>query len=152
MKEQDARQEPHTILKLRIDWSELDLFGHVNNVAFFKYLQSARVNFWDTIGLTAGPDKDGIGPMLAHSACKFSKPLFYPGDIEIKTFVEFSKTSSFGLVHCIYDSQGELAATGNDVMVMYNFYKDHKTPMQDWLRLKLEEFGWQNNGDLRSKG
>ena len=30
-----------TQITLRIDWSELDLFGHVNNVAFHKYAQTA---------------------------------------------------------------------------------------------------------------
>lgn len=32
-------------IKLRIDWSDLDGYGHVNNVSIIKYLQSARVNF-----------------------------------------------------------------------------------------------------------
>jgi acyl-CoA thioesterase FadM len=27
------------IVNIAIDWAELDLFGHVNNVAFFRYLQ-----------------------------------------------------------------------------------------------------------------
>jgi acyl-CoA thioester hydrolase len=26
-------------LQLRLDWSELDYFGHVNNVSFFKYIR-----------------------------------------------------------------------------------------------------------------
>lgn len=41
-----------TELQLRIDWSELDYFQHVNNVAFFKYIQASRVNYWDIIGLS----------------------------------------------------------------------------------------------------
>ena len=30
------------ILTLRIDWSELDLLGHVNNVAISRYFQAGR--------------------------------------------------------------------------------------------------------------
>ena len=33
-----------THISLRIDWSELDLFGHVNNIAFHKYAQTARLH------------------------------------------------------------------------------------------------------------
>jgi len=33
-------------LPIRIDWSEMDLFGHVNNVMYFKYIQASRVNYW----------------------------------------------------------------------------------------------------------
>ena len=35
-------------LHLRIDWSEMDVFGHVNNVMFMKYVQAARVHYWET--------------------------------------------------------------------------------------------------------
>jgi hypothetical protein len=38
-------------LELRIDWSEIDLFGHVNNLAILKYIQAARVNYLEKIGL-----------------------------------------------------------------------------------------------------
>lgn len=36
-----------TELNLRIDWSELDLFGHVNNVMYAKYMQASRVHFME---------------------------------------------------------------------------------------------------------
>ena len=39
------------ILTLRVDWSEMDLFGHINNVMYAKYIQSARVNFVEKIGI-----------------------------------------------------------------------------------------------------
>ncbi len=38
-------------LDLRIDWSEIDLFGHVNNLAILKYVQAARVNYLELIDL-----------------------------------------------------------------------------------------------------
>jgi len=30
-------------LALRIDWSDIDQFGHVNNVLIIRYVQSARI-------------------------------------------------------------------------------------------------------------
>ena len=38
-------------VELRIDWSDLDTYKHVNNVMFMKYQQSGRVNFWEASGL-----------------------------------------------------------------------------------------------------
>ena len=29
------------IFKCRIDWSDLDLLGHVNNIAFSRFIQAA---------------------------------------------------------------------------------------------------------------
>jgi acyl-CoA thioesterase FadM len=34
---------------MRIDWIEIDLFGHINKLAIMKYVQAARVISW-TIG------------------------------------------------------------------------------------------------------
>jgi acyl-CoA thioesterase FadM len=38
-------------LELRIDWSDIDLFGHINNLAILRYVQAARVNYLEIIGL-----------------------------------------------------------------------------------------------------
>lgn len=51
-------------LPLRIDWSELDLFGHVNNVAYFKYIQASRVNYWELSGLAASFTGSRLGTVL----------------------------------------------------------------------------------------
>jgi acyl-CoA thioester hydrolase len=88
-------------LQLRLDWSEMDLFGHINNVMFFKYVQASRVNFWEQIGLMSDYYKDKIGPILVSSGCQWQKPLFYPDNIAIEVRVEFIKTTSIGLHHRI---------------------------------------------------
>ena len=38
-----------TKLDLRIDWSEIDSFGHINNIAIMKYIQAARVNYLESV-------------------------------------------------------------------------------------------------------
>lgn len=96
---------PATELKLRIDWSEMDLFGHVNNVAFMKYIQAARVNYWESIGLTQIHTSLNKGPMLAQTTCTFLQPLYYPGQISIETSLAFIKNSSFGLTHRILNEK-----------------------------------------------
>ncbi|MDZ4759093.1 MAG: acyl-CoA thioesterase [Bacteroidota bacterium] len=123
-----------TTLTLRIDWSELDLFGHVNNVAFMKYVQAARVNYWEQIGLYKYYTERKHGPMLASTYCEFKKPLFYPGDIMIHSQMEFIKNSSFGIVHQIYNSHEELAAEAKDVMVMYDFISLIKMPFPEDIK------------------
>lgn len=123
-------------LQFRLDWSEMDMFAHINNVSYFKYLQAARINYWEQIGLKT-PHTDGLGPMLASTGCQFRKPLFYPGNIIIDTSVQFIKNTSFGLLHRIYNADGELAAEGNDVVVLYDFLKHEKAQIPDWFRQKI---------------
>ncbi len=118
-----------TVLSLRIDWSEMDLFGHVNNVEFFKYMQASRVNYWDEIGLTHSFRDLKIGPMLASASCQFKKTLFYPGQIKVLARIDFIKNTSFGLTHLILNENNELAGIGTDIVVLYDYNINQKMPI-----------------------
>lgn len=113
-------------LTLRIDWSEMDTYQHVNNLSFMKYMQSARVQFWELSGLYQMYSETKKGAMLVSSKCDFQHPLFYPGEVFIKTQIEFIKNSSFGLIHHLYNHENVLCAEGHDVAVCYDF-TIHKT-------------------------
>jgi acyl-CoA thioester hydrolase len=126
-------------LKLRIDWSELDYFGHVNNISFFKYIQAARVNYWDQIGLTRSHRETNIGPMLASCKCDFKRPLFYPGEVTIRSRVDFIKNTSFSICHELRNEQGELAAEAQDVMVMFDFNTNVKVPFPQNFLAAIEK-------------
>ena len=125
-------------LPLRIDWSEMDLFGHINNVAYFKYIQAARVNYWEITKLAADFDKTRIGPILLSTSCQFIKPLFYPGNIVVESRIEFIKITSFGIHHRVLNEQNEVAAEAHDVIVTFDFRKNEKVPVSEEFRRSVE--------------
>lgn len=111
----------------------------MNNVAFLKYVQAARVHYWEQVGIYEHFLETLVGPMLASTECQFKKPLFYPGSIEINTRMEYIKNSSFSLTHSILNQDGETAAEATDVMVMYDFKKNEKALFPDLFRKKVSE-------------
>ncbi|TYP77141.1 acyl-CoA thioesterase [Aquimarina intermedia] len=121
-------------LVLRIDWSEMDTYQHVNNINFMKYMQSARVQFWEVSGLATMHANTNKGPMLVSSKCDFKHPLFYPGNVLIKSSVEFIKNSSFGLHHYLYNDNEVLCAEGHDVAVCFDFNDNKTFPIPEVLR------------------
>jgi acyl-CoA thioester hydrolase len=125
-------------MELRIDWSELDLFGHVNNVAFFKYIQAARVNYWEQSGLDQLFKLSNHGPILASCHCNFKLPLFYPGIVKVETHCTYIKNTSFSFLHTIFNDKGALAADATDIIVMYDFNKNEKMPFPTIIKSKFE--------------
>ncbi len=125
-------------LNLRIDWSELDLFGHVNNVMYAKYMQAARVNFMEKVGIMKTYEEQKIGFMVAATSILYYKPIFYPGNISIKTLVKETKNTSFVLEHDIYNSEGELCSRGEDVIVYFDFNKNEKLLLNAGLLKQLK--------------
>lgn len=128
----------HLKHKLRIDWSDLDYFEHVNNVSYFKYIQSARVNYWEHIGLAQMHKETNMGPLLASCKCDFKQPLLYPGNIVVQSRVEFIKNTSFGIHHQILNSNDEVAAEAHDVLVMFDFNTNEKIKFPEVFRDRIE--------------
>jgi acyl-CoA thioester hydrolase len=124
-------------LSIKLDWSEMDLFGHVNNVAYFKYIQAARVNYCDLVGINTSNPENKLSFAVAASSCQFKKPLYYPGNIVVKTRVDWIKNSSFQITHLIYNDKNELAAEGVDVIVLFDYNANKKMNIPDNIRQKM---------------
>jgi acyl-CoA thioester hydrolase len=130
-------QDFNTQINIQLDWSEMDLFGHINNVAYFKYIQAARVNFCESAGINTHRADNPLSFAVASSSCNFKKPLFYPGSIVVKTKVEWIKNSSFQLKHIIINEAGELSAEGVDVLVLFDYSVNIKILIPEAVREKL---------------
>ena len=126
-----------TQITLRIDWSELDAFGHVNNVMFTKYAQAARLNFVDAVGLMELYKTDKIGFMVAETNCQFKKELLFPGNIHIQTKIEFVKNTSFSLIHTMTNDSNDVVAIAKDVLVVFDFNKKEKCLIPQLMNKKM---------------
>ena len=135
-------------MELRIDWSEIDAFGHVNNLSILKYVQAARVNYLEIIGLMQMQATIKIGQILASTTCQFRKPLFYTGQVTIYTNVDNVKNSSFHVQHQIMNDKKELVAEAQDFIVFYDFNKNAKLNIPNEIKEKIAELEesdfWKN--------
>jgi acyl-CoA thioester hydrolase len=129
--------EAITSIRLRIDWSEIDSFGHINNLAILRYAQTARLSYLEQLGMMDCHAETGIGPVLASTTCQFRKQLFYPGHVTVRSLVEHVKTTSFHMLHVVLNDQQECVAEMRDVLVMFDYGKKVKHPISDAFREKL---------------
>jgi acyl-CoA thioester hydrolase len=126
-----------TNISLRIDWSEMDVFGHINNVMIMKYVQAARLNYIEAIGLMNLHRTQNIGFMVAETNCQFKKELNFPGNISIDTENVFVKNTSFSLEHTLTNDKGELIAIAKDVLVVFDFTKKEKCLIPEGIKLQM---------------
>ena len=54
-----------TIIAQAIQWGEMDAANHINNTVYFRYFESARIEFFNQMGFMDFTGDDGIGPILA---------------------------------------------------------------------------------------
>jgi len=125
-------------MELRIDWSEIDAFGHINSLAIMKYVQTARVNYLEKIGMLPLNAETGIGPVLASTSCQFKKQLYYPGKVLVSSVVDHIKNTSFHMNHAVFNDAHELVAEAHDVLVIFNFSKNTKHPIPEVFRERIQ--------------
>ena len=58
--------------------------GHVNNTVYFRYMEQARISWFETHRRALARSK-GQGPVIVNASCTFLKQLVYPGDVEVRT-------------------------------------------------------------------
>lgn len=130
--------EYSTRMELRIDWSEIDSIGHVNNLAIMKYVQTARVNYLEGIGMMPLETETGMGAVMASTSCQFKRQLYYPGKVVVCSMVDHIKNTSFQMRHGVFNEDQELIAEAHDVLVMFDFNKNLKHPIPALYRERIE--------------
>lgn len=82
-----------TFVPLATRWMDNDAYGHVNNVVYYAYFDTA-VNRWlIEAGLLDLATADTIG-LVVRTECDFLAPLSFPQSIEVGIAVERLGTSS----------------------------------------------------------
>ena len=101
-----------------IRWGDMDAMGHVNNTLYFRYLEIARIEWFDRIGCSVNPS--GEGPLIVNAFCNFHKQLEYPGDIVVKMYASDPGRSSFESWATIerVDDPGVVYASGGATTVL----------------------------------
>jgi acyl-CoA thioester hydrolase len=127
-------------VRMPIRWGDMDAMGHVNNTVYFRYIETARIAWFDQ--LRCAPDPEGEGPVIVSAHCSFLKQLKYPGEIAVSTMVGPPGRSSFDMQHEIRPvmENGELGpvhAQGGAKVVWVNFPAEKSVPLPDSLRAIL---------------
>ena len=125
-------------IKLRIDWSEIDIFGHVNNVTYYKYIQAARVEYVEKLGMMQTHRETNIGPTLASCKCDF-KFHYISLENHCSNKVDFIKTQVLVSAIRLLTTKNQIAAEAQDILVMLDFNTNKKVRISDELRKKIEE-------------
>ncbi len=128
------------IIQTNVAWGEMDAFQHVNNIVYFRYFESGRMAYFERINFADPEANHGIGPILAHTQCRFRKALTYPDTISIGVRVEEIKADRFTMALAIFSHRlQKIAAEGTAEIVAFDYRENRKAPLPPAVRMKIEE-------------
>ncbi len=118
-------------------WGDMDAFAHVNNTIYLRWFESARIAWFERVGISGRSD-GGVGPILASTHCRFVRPLTYPDVIIAEATTTRIGRSSFDMAYrVVRRDTGELAAEGGGVIVMLDYNTGKAQPIDDALRARM---------------
>lgn len=118
-------------------WNDNDLYGHVNNVTYYAWFDTAVNRYLIEEG---GLDIHN-SPVIAYvvsSSCQYFRPVAYPDAVEAGLRIERLGNSSVTYGVGIFRADdGTPLAQGQFVHVFVNRASDEPTPMPDAVRAAL---------------
>ena len=125
----------------RVEWADMDIFGHVNNTYYFKYFERVRIEFFQSEGLLEHQKKHRKGPILGSTNCKFISPLTYPDKLIFGIGIADIKSDRFMLKHGVYSTgMDSLAAIGDGQIVYFDYDKNQKTDIPEEVLTLLNKY------------
>ena len=117
----------------------MDAFGHVNNAVYLRYFESARIAFFREIAIPHREVQASTAPILAKTSCEFKAPLTYPDTVDVQAWVSRIGTKSFTMRYEVRSrEQNKVAASGDGVIVWFDYAAERSVPIPDDLRGRLQ--------------
>lgn len=128
-----------TITCLPVQWGEQDAFGHVNNVIYFRWFESARIDLLNDCHSAVTMNGSGLGPILASIKCDYRRQLRFPDTVYVGSQITRVGRSSADISHAIVSAeQVEVVAEGVSVIVIFDYTAQRVTRIPDDLRQQFE--------------
>ena len=123
--------------EVQVRFSDIDILGHVNNVAYFSYFEMARIHYFYPI---LGPSWDWMtqGVVLVKNEATYISPIFLHDKPKIILRVTEIGTKSFTLVYDVYVEE-KLCASGLSKLVCYNNKLKHSIEIPGQMKTALNQ-------------
>lgn len=115
-----------------VHFRDLDVLGHVNNVVYAGWLESARIRYYMDLMQVSLADLDFI---LAEMTISYKAPAYFGERLAVGVRVSSFGTKSFVMEHLIAREGDEaVIATARTVLVFFDYKLGKTTPVPEEFR------------------
>ena len=120
-----------------VRWGDMDALGHVNNIVYFQYFETARLQWYELAGFSplAGAAEEGM--VIVDNHAQYIKPVVYPATVCIRMGGHSPGRSSFVSTYSLTVDE-ELYTIGSSRVVWVNTTAGKSMPLPDAVRVMLK--------------
>jgi len=136
--ERGRRGDYRRFVRIGTRWMDNDLYGHVNNVVYYSFFDTALADLLMSAG-GLDPWADGVVGLAVENGCRFHASIAFPDIVDAGVRVAHLGTSSVRYEIGIFRGGDEMAAAeGHFVHVFCDRASQRPVPIPDRIRAALE--------------
>lgn len=117
-----------------VAWGDMDAFGHVNNVMYYRYIESSRIDYLTQVDAFS----HGLASVISSNSCRYFRPVYYPDSLKVGVRVVEIRNSGFRMAYVIYSNQqAQMVASGEAIVVMVDAKTFEKAAMPLELKQRI---------------
>jgi acyl-CoA thioester hydrolase len=122
-----------------VPWSDVDMLHHVNNVAYIRWIETIRCEYFTRV--TKEPIDGERGMILAQLDFTYEKQLRYHEKVTVGCKIARIGNKSFEMSHEIWSCDHDYrAAHGKTILVAYDFRHGGSIRVPDEWRAEIAAF------------
>ena len=124
-------------IDIDIRFSEVDMFGHMNNVAVFSYFEEARIKYMMHLGIFTNLAGDEV-PVVGDLQCDYHQQVYFGETLKLFVKVNAIGNSSIDIHYMGEKPNGEIAVTGRGAIINMNKVTGRSAPISDEYRENIK--------------
>lgn len=128
------------VTEIPVAWGEMDALQHVNNVTYFRYFETARIDYFKHIDLMENIAITQVGPVVAETSCRYKMPVTFPDTLLVGTKITDLQDDRFTMKYQIVSKKlNKITTLGSATVVMFDFKTNQKANLTPEILATIQQ-------------
>lgn len=122
-----------------VRFSDVDMYGHLNNVVPFSYFEHARIEYFKSLNIKNnwGSQEEQKIPVVADIQCDYLKQVYYGEKLRVYVKTARLGNSSIDLHYMVKNEKGKIVLTGRGALVQIDKETGRPAPWTEEQKIIL---------------
>ena len=128
------------VVEIPVAWGEMDSMQHVNHTVYLKWMETARFEFFEKMGMVDLMEESRVGNILKSIECRYWIPLTYPDTVSVGAKLSEFRDAEYLMDQVVFSHKhSAIAAEAQPLMVMYDYQELKKTSIPPLVIKRFQE-------------